>query len=67
MEEFSYIMTKVVLVMAMMRSGRCRTFNMPPPDSRSLTIGRRTGAKVISVGIGLSIFTRTGIGTAASK
>ena len=41
-------------------------FNMPPPDSRSLTIGRRTGAKVISVvGIGLSIFTRTGIGTAS--
>lgn len=41
-------------------------FNMPPPDSRSLTIGRRTGAKVISVvGIGLSIFRRSGIGTAS--
>ena len=41
-------------------------FNMPPPDGRNLTIGRRTGAKVISVvGIGLSIFTRTGIGTAS--
>ena len=39
---------------------------MPPPDGRNLTIGRRTGAKVISVvGIGLSIFTRTGIGTAS--
>ena len=43
-------------------------FNMPPPDGRNLTIGRRTGAKVISVvGIGLSIFTRAGIGTAKPK
>ena len=41
-------------------------FNMPPPDGRSLTIGRRAGAKIVSiVGIGLSIFTRTGIGTAS--
>ena len=41
-------------------------FNMPPPDGRNLTIGRRSGAKVISVvGIGLSIFTRAGIGTAS--
>ena len=41
-------------------------FNMPPPDGRSLTIGRRAGAKIVSiVGVGLSIFTRTGIGTAS--
>ena len=41
-------------------------FNMPPSDGRTLTIGKRTGAKVVSiVGIGLSIYTRSGVGTAS--
>ncbi len=41
-------------------------FNMPPQDGRTLTIGKRTGAKVISVvGAGVSIYTRSGVGTAS--